>query len=607
LLLVLLALAAAPSAAASGDSVQYTALADAYYEGRVLVASTGSLVAPTAKLARAAARRGGGRAAFPPFQSAEECRQACAALAGCNAFRFCARAGEGCAAAGAGAADDCARWWSEQQRLALPPPFQQAPPSAFKATAAGLLLQLPVRALGPFGGDAWKCVGGGGGGAGAPAPSRWPFGTCTLLRVDDPRKPPVTSSSSSSSGWRSGTVVLPDACLEKSTGQPVPPSADACRACLSAAAVDGRRGPGPSPDICASCSASALATGEDRVSVSGSGGGDPVVEGRRAPVYAAMAGAAAAAARGKAAATVLLGRQPACVSSCAAAGSGADRDAAWKCPGCVLSRSPCAKCFSDRAHDAALSAAFGGAPPQSAASAAAAPARYDAGACVSCVQDAEEVGGGGGTGRADLLFGGCVACAASGGTNRCARCLASASAAASGQQPWWWPAARRSRDRTPCDVCDASAAPGDDAAFDACVACFRDGAYRGGQDCLRCALLQDSKSSLRCYSCVARARFNDPRQRGCSDCMDYFVGGKERERCLACVEDAGVVGAAKAACALCVSDVVIDPGKAGASDARRAAVGDRGQCLACLNRARGSLPATATLDDWRARCVTPAG
>jgi hypothetical protein len=318
-----------------------------------------------------------------------------------------------------------------------------------------------------------------------------------------------------------------------------------------------------------------------------------------------MAGAALAAAEGDQAAVTLVGLQSSCVSYCAAAGSGGERDAAWKCPGCVLSRSPCAKCFSDRARKAALSAAFGGGSAPLQPSSSSSPARYDAGSCVSCVQ---EVAKSGGRKAEQLLFGGCVACAAhatsgSGSNNsgRCARCVAAAAA----QRPWWWPAARRSRDRTPCDVCDASVAPGDDAAFDACVGCFRDPGYQGGGDCLRCALLQDAGSVRRCYSCVSRAKMTDPRQRGCADCLDYYTPEKERERCLSCVESSSVIGSAKAACSICTADRVVDPGDPGASDARKPAVGDRGQCLSCLGKNNG-VSAAATVDEWRARCVAPA-
>jgi hypothetical protein len=626
----------------------------------VLVASAGSLVSPQQR----GRRRAGRRAAWPPFQSAEECRQACTALAGCNAFRFCSRQ-DGCPLG------DCAGWWRSDNgggaRRLQAPPSSSSSSRFFNATAAGLL-QLPVRALGPFGGDAWGCVEPGKESAAAERraaaaaayassssssspssssssssasrrgrrrrralaqqqqqqqnkqqPPRWPYGTCTLLRVQDPRNPPSSSSSSSSSwggggGWRSGGVVLPELCSEGRTGQRVPPSADACRACLSAARSDGRVGAGPSPDVCASCAAAAAATGEER-SGGGSGGkNDPLLDGRRVPVYAAMARAASAAARGPSSSSspVLLGLQPACVSSCAAAGSGGERDAAWKCPGCVLSRSPCARCFSDRARRAALSAAFGGSGADSGSSGGPGSSSYDAGACVACMQD---VAKGGGRDAEALLFGGCVACAshtlsvAGGGTGggggttrgRCARCLA----AAAGQRPWWWPAARRPRDRTPCDVCDASVAPGDDAAFDACVGCFRDSKYRGGADCLRCALLQDPESVRRCYNCVSRSGMSDPRQRGCADCLDYYTPVGERERCLACVESGSVVGAAKAACSLCTADTVVDPGEPGATDARRPAVGDKGQCLACLGQA--GLGGGVGVDAWRQRCVRPAG
>lgn len=683
-------LTAHAATASAEDSVQYTGLVDRYYDGQVLVASAGSLVPPTQRLPR---RPGGASATWPPFQSAEECRQACGALAGCNAFRFCGRA-DGCSLG------DCGRWWAEQGGARLSaPPSSSSSGGGGGGGAKGALVQLPLRALGPFGGDAWRCVepgkesaaaerraaavaayaqaaaswppaaapapasssrppraapsaaaaaprsssssspsgggllgglfgrrrsrallasdqGGGNNNQQQQQPSRWAYGTCTLLRVDDPYKPPAAADSSGGGGgWRSGTIALPDACLEKRTGQPVPPSADACRKCLASAARDGRTGGGPSPDVCASCAASAAATGEERSSSGGgSGSGSGIVDGaRRAPLYAAMAGAAAAAAKGDGGATTLLGLQGACAASCAAAGAGKERDAAWKCPGCVLSGSPCAKCFHDRARRAALSAAFGGGAAAAAAMAAQSssdfsspggsssgglPVRYDAGACVSCVLDVAKAGG-----RADLLFGGCVACAAhsssggGGGNGRCARCLAEAGA----QRPWWWPAARRSRDRTPCDVCDASTQPGDDEAFNACVGCFRDPGYRGGPDCLRCALL-DPKSVRRCYACVSRARMTDPRQRGCSDCMDYYMPDKERERCLSCAESAPAMG--KAACSLCGADVVVDPGQPGAADQRRPAVGDRGRCFDCLGR--GGLPATATLDDWRARCVVPA-
>jgi len=156
-------------------------------------------------------------------------------------------------------------------------------------------------------------------------------------------------------------------------------------------------------------------------------------------------------------------------------------------------------------------------------------------------------------------------------------------------------------------VCDASVGPEDEAAYQACVGCFTDPKYRGGADCLRCALLQDPASVRRCYGCVSRSGMSDPRQRGCADCLDYYTPVAERERCLACVENGGVVGTAKAACSICTADTVVDPGEPGASDARRPAVKDKSKCLACLGQGGGAgLGASAPLEAWRQRCVAPA-
>lgn len=156
---------------------------------------------------------------LPVIRTEENCRDHCKLLPQCNAWSYCARP-EGC---GSG----CRRHRNKNPTMFRCPPSQPTcDPHSISATST----PLPILGFGPFAKD-YR-----GADCDRVNPDLWPWGTCTLKRVNNTESPDLETSIEDS-GWVSGTLELPPSCSSI--------SAAACERCHLPAITD--------PKACIEC------------------------------------------------------------------------------------------------------------------------------------------------------------------------------------------------------------------------------------------------------------------------------------------------------------------------------------------------------------------